>query len=236
MTATPSPSGVVRELVPRVARVVRPTARTGFWGNGRGFPALSPRSLTGSRARARIKRAQREQKARRINNSLGLAHCTLGLARGSKGTRNPTGTTSRPEPEDEPRTLLVRPFCSAGLRPSLRPVLSSTPLRGVSRKVSKGGVPPPWPRHTAHPPIGSELRHPSPFSPSATTIRLKIPAGEIRAGDVLPRPRGSLCCSDPASFTRPVEIMAARCIQEGVRKVESGEDGGGECVEGGVVV
>ena len=44
-TATPSPSGVVRELVPRIARLVRPTARTGFWGNGRGFPALPPRLL-----------------------------------------------------------------------------------------------------------------------------------------------------------------------------------------------
>ena len=29
------------ELVPRVARVVRPTARTGFWGNWTGFSPLS---------------------------------------------------------------------------------------------------------------------------------------------------------------------------------------------------
>ena len=51
-------------------------------------------------------------------------------------------------------TLLVRPFVAPGSAPSLRPVLCSTFLRGVSRKVSRGGVPHPWPRDTAHPPIG----------------------------------------------------------------------------------
>ena len=55
VTATPSPSGVVRELVPRVARVVHPTARTGFWGNGRGFRRYLPARSRDSRARARIK-------------------------------------------------------------------------------------------------------------------------------------------------------------------------------------
>ena len=86
MTATPSPSGVVRELVPRVARVVRPTARMGFWGNGRGFPALSLRSLTGSRARARIKRQKKKKLAR---------------------NENTTGTESDDQPTNPPHPLLL---------------------------------------------------------------------------------------------------------------------------------
>ena len=51
---------------------------------------------------------------------------------------------------------------SAELRPSLRPVLGSTSFRGVSRSLSKGGVPSLRPPHAVHPPIGSELPHPFP--------------------------------------------------------------------------
>ena len=154
-TATPSPSGMVRELVPRVARVFRPTARTGFWGNGRVFPALPPRLLTGFQG------SLKDQKGKE----------------GRLAGATPQRPTNQPRPERDSssiRTPLksisnIRLFCSPGLRPSLRlaprPVPRSTPLRGVSRKVSKGGVPPPWPRHTAHPPMGSELPHPSSCQP-----------------------------------------------------------------------
>ena len=66
----------------------------------------------------------------------------------------------------EPRRLLkvrpVRPFVARDSAPLLRPVLCSTSLRGVSRKLSKGGVPPLRPPHAVHPPIGSELPHPFP--------------------------------------------------------------------------
>ena len=159
-TSTPSSPGVVRELVPRAARVGRSTALMGFWGtNGVFRRYLRARSIKGS----------------------ALAPGIPGLTQGSKGSAGTTGSRD----QKALKGLLssqIHTFCSAGLRPSLRLVLCSTPLRGASRKVSKGGVPPPWPRHTAHPPIGSELPHPSPFSPSATTIRLEIQAGEIRAG------------------------------------------------------
>ena len=73
-----------------------------------------------------------------------------------------SGTTTR----DSPRPRLVLAFCKAGLCPSLRlaprPVLGSTFLRGASRKASKGGVPPPRPHHTAHPPIGRGRATPPP--------------------------------------------------------------------------
>ena len=42
---------------------------------------------------------------------------------------------------------------------------------------------------------------------------------EKQAGDVLPGPRRSLCCSNPASFTRPAEIVAAWSVEYGVRVV-----------------
>ena len=83
---------------------------------------------------------------------------------------------SRPSPRRS------TPFVAWGSAPSLRPVLCSTPLRGASRKVSSGGVPPPWPRHTAHPPIGSELPHPSP-SHQARRDSGGSTRREIQAGD-----------------------------------------------------
>ena len=60
-----------------------------------------------------------------------------------------------PGDRGEPRVRSA--FYSAGLRPSLHPVYGSTSLRGVSRSLSKRGVPRLRPRHTAHPPLGSEL-------------------------------------------------------------------------------
>ena len=66
-------------------------------------------------------------------------------------------TTGR---QTEPRVRST--FNNAGLRPTLHPVFGSTFLRGISRSLSKRGVPRLRTRHTAHPPIGSEL--PRPFS------------------------------------------------------------------------
>ena len=64
------------------------------------------------------------------------------------------------------------------------------------------------------------MRHPSPFSLSTTTIRRKIQAGVIQAGDLCGRYSGGRCPSaplllPPASFTRPAEIVAARCALNG---------------------
>ena len=42
---------------------------------------------------------------------------------------------------------------------------------------------------------------------------------EKQVGDVLPGPRKSLCCSNPASFTRPAEIVATWSVEDGVRVV-----------------
>ena len=121
--------------------------------------------------------------------------------------------------QHQPRCLLVLPCSNAGLRPSLhlapRPIPCSTPLRGVSRKVSKGGVPPPWPCHTAYPPIGRGCATPPPSHPvrrrSGGRFAREKFEREFQAGDVLPR----LCCCHPASFTRPAEIVAARCALNG---------------------
>ena len=137
------------------------------------FRRYLPARSRDSRARARTKRQKNKKTGRNNRQEARIRLC-----------RNKTSTTNQPTSS--------APFCSAGLRPSLRPALCSTPLRGASRKVSKGGVPPPWSRHTAHPPIGSELLHPSPFSPSATTIRLKI-----QAGDSGGRNSGGRCPSVP---------------------------------------
>ena len=83
----------------------------------------------------------------------------------------PTDDDERPtnmnQGEREPRVSL--PFVKRGsalrrlgLRPSLRPVRGSTSLRGVSRRLSKGGVPPLRPPHAVPPPMGSELPCPLP--------------------------------------------------------------------------
>ena len=71
---------------------------------------------------------------------------TLGQELSNRNSR--TGTleqepSNRNFPSLSLGTLLVRPFVVRGSAPSLRPVLCSTSLRGVSRKLSKGGVPPP---------------------------------------------------------------------------------------------
>ena len=68
-TATPSSSGVVHELVPRAARVVRSTARTGFWGNGRGLFGAISALAHGIPGLARGSRARQEQPARRIKEA-----------------------------------------------------------------------------------------------------------------------------------------------------------------------
>ena len=105
-----------------------------------------------------------------------------GLAQGSKGEGRETGrsnasTTNQPTETRERQQQHLNPIQTASatydpfvvrgsaLRSALRPVPCSTPLRGVSRKVSKGGVPPPWPRHTAYPPIGRRCATPPPSHP-----------------------------------------------------------------------
>ena len=90
-----------------------------------------------------------------------------------------TSTSTSTRTSFEPPSLA---FCKVGLRPSLRPasrpVLGSSFLRDASRRASKGGVPPPWPHHTAHPPIGRGRATPSPFLTQYDEGR------KIRAGDI----------------------------------------------------
>jgi len=213
VTATPSSSGVVRELVPRAARVVRSTARTGFWGNGRGlFGAISA-----------------------------LAHGIPGLARGT-GTGRRRRRSSPGTRKDEPigtrtrrRTLLVRPFCSAGLRPLLHP-----PSRRFQKSLEGGRSSSLAASHRVST-NREKLRHPSPFSPSATTIRLKIHAGEIRAGVSGGRFRREKFGREMsfrafAAATPLLSPVPRRSWPRGACRMASGEDGGGECVEVGVVV
>jgi len=151
-----------------------------------------------------------------------LAHGIPGLAHGSKGRRKgdwqeqhlddqPTNRDPREtaaafdKKQHQHRSLLVRPFCNAGLRPSLRlaprPVPCSTPLRGVSRKVSKGGVPPPWPCHTAYPPIGRGCATPPPSHPvrrrSGGRFAREKFEREFQAGDSRGRYSGGRCLSAP---------------------------------------
>ena len=175
----------------------------------------------------------------RIEGSAG----TTGSRKEQKEQEDFAGTRRRHEPSSS------TPFVARGsvLRSALfsAPALAPPPFEAFPERSRRGGVPPPWPRHTAHPPIGSELPHPSPFSPSATTIRLEIQAGEIRAGDSGGRFRREIFFQAPAgpfaaATPLPSPILRrswprAAC-QDGVRRAGSGEDGGGECVEGGVVV
>ena len=116
--SAPSSSGVVGELVPRAARVGRSTPRTGFWERT-GFPALSRRTLEQelSLSLSPHRHVPKGPRLIRIKGSL-----SLGLS---------------------PELSSSTPFVARGSAPSLRPVLCSTSLRGVSRKVSSGGVPPP---------------------------------------------------------------------------------------------
>ena len=121
----------------------------------------------------------------------------LGVGRGEWRTLRPTSGVSGPHDSGEPSdrnsrqelsfslslsplagTLLVRPFVARGSAPSLCPVLCSTSLRGVSRKLSKGGVPPPATasHHTST--NRERAAPPLPFSPSASGFRREIQAGD----------------------------------------------------------
>ena len=63
----------------------------------------------------------------------------------------------RQKKKEEPR--VCPPFVERGSalrRTGLRPVRGSTSLRGVSRRLSKGGVPPLRPPHAVPPPMGSD--------------------------------------------------------------------------------
>ena len=128
-----------------------PDSTDGVSGKRTGFVRrYLPARSRDSRARARTKRQKKGRLAGTTDKKQESDFA------GTK-PRRPTNQPGRPR-EKPPRPS----FCSAGLRPSLRPVPCSTPLRDGSRKVSKGGVPPPWPRHTAHPPIGRSCTTPPP--------------------------------------------------------------------------
>ena len=93
-TATPSPSSVVRELVPRVARLFRRFLRA---------------CSRDSRARPRIKRGRKGdwQEQRLADQST---------------NRDPRETAAASEPHSTKNSICnIRPFCSPGLRPSLHP-------------------------------------------------------------------------------------------------------------------
>ena len=163
----------------------------------------------------------------------------------------PTNPRPRPSPSAgssggeaaEARALRASALYGAGLRlllrPSLRPVLGSTSLRGISRRLSKGGVPPLRPPHAVHPPIESELPHPFPSHQARWGIQAEESGREI--GRENPTVVVGGFCSPRAARPRSrtlsnVVRVTALSVKNGVRRVGSGEDGGGECVDGGVVV
>ena len=202
---------MVRELVPHVwsARQLGRGfgERTGFSG---AISALArttaPRSLQGFQGSREDQKARREQKARRIRRLAG----TTGSCKDQKEPEE-----ARQEQQTLFRTHRSTPFVAQGSALRSAPFFAPPPpppFEALQERSRRGafllpGRVTPRIHHS-----GASCSTPSPFSPSATTIRLKIQAGEIRAGDTLPGPRRSLCCSYPASFTRPAEIVAARCV------------------------
>ena len=111
--------------------------------------ASSDRPLAGPRAQDREKKKERERDS----------PTTTELDLTMTFTTHDQPTTHACCPPFVERGSALR---SAGLRPSLGPVRGSTSLRGVSRRLSKGGVPPLRPPHAMPPPMGSELPCPLP--------------------------------------------------------------------------
>ena len=142
--------------------------------------------------------------------------------------KNSASTTASEEEEEEParkkreiqeeggRALRVSVLYGAGLRPSLRPllrpVLGSTSLRGISRSLSKGGVPSLRPPHAVHPPIASE-----PPRPSRHTSR-----GEKGRENPRTLVGFSSTCHTPA-FSDPFQRGKGRSVVRGGWRSECGE-------------
>ena len=146
-TATPSSSGVVGELVLR-AGTCWPFDTT-VWGGERTngvFATTSARMEGGKLSILGVGRG--EWRTLRPTSGVAGPHRlrrTLGQEPSNRNSRTRTleQELSFSLSQHRPGTLLVRPFVAQCSAPSLRPVLFSTSLRGVSRKLSKGGVPPP---------------------------------------------------------------------------------------------
>ena len=227
-TATPSPSGVVGELLERASRRHVLTVRHHGWGWGTNgvSGAISARTEGGNRRYS----GSGEGNGGRSVPPAGSRDRTDS---GEPSDRNPRTGTLEQEPSNRSflshHTVLLRnsprpPFCSAGLRPvapprSLLHLSSRRFEKGLDRgrsssltashraSTNRERAAPPLPLLTKrddYPAGDSGGRN------SGGRFRREIQAGEIRAGDVLPGPRRSLCCSYPASFTRPAEIVAAR--------------------------
>ena len=96
---------------------------------------------------------------------------------------------------------------SVGLHPLLRPVLGSTSLLGVSRTLSKGGVPHSRPRHPAHPPIGSERPRPLPFTPAAE-----------KQAEKSMRHRNNFFFPSLRSMVSKAETVVVWTVEDGVRQ------------------
>ena len=149
----PSSSGVVGELVPRATRVGRSTPRTGFWGTNGGFQRYlgadggGDHRYSGSRERENGGPAGSHQRGlgttpTPANPRTGTLEQELSLSL-SPHRRLYKRSKAHQDKGLRPELSSSALFVARGSAPSLRPVLCSTSLRGISRKVSTGGVPPP---------------------------------------------------------------------------------------------
>ena len=170
------------ELVPRVARAVRPTARTGFWGNWIGFRRYLGAEGVGNGRRSvqGLHRLARE------------APCTT-------EPQNDAPTRQERMLDDSPRrsdpllsslsrsipTLLAHTFvgrCSALSPPRAPPRFQPHPLRDASRRARKRGRSPPSAVSHRAPANRERTRHPPPPSLHFGGEGSEIRAGNVRAG------------------------------------------------------
>ena len=101
--------------------------------------ASTNRPLAGPRAQDREKERERSRQDKRGEHF---------RTRGERSSSMNRRETTKKKQARQPRASCLSAFCSAGLRPSLRPVFGSASLRASARSLSKGGVPsrPPSPR------------------------------------------------------------------------------------------
>ena len=143
------------------ARAARPScgppdSTDGVLGETDGvFRRYLPARSRDSRAHARIERQKKGRLAGTTDKKQGSDIA------GTK-PRRPTNQPRRERQHTTNEPSSSVPFVERGSALRSAPFLAPPPLRGVSRKVSKGGVPPPWPRHTAYPPIGRRCATPPP--------------------------------------------------------------------------